>query len=237
MRHAVLHFLVFILLSFNALDAEDSKRTCRILFLDRPLSAPRTMHLFDGTVSREVDLPEMNLSKTYALPLGDISIALLSNPLGKKKQLPAGAPTAIVRAAATDIYLLVMSDPSNKFAPVRIQVVDASMAHFSRGQTLWYNLTELTVGGMLGSSKLVLKPRSQSIMDAPLTEAGYYPVSLAYYKEDKKDIYPICETRWAHDPSSRYISFVIEQKFNRTPRVIVFPDFRCDKSNADKKEK
>ena len=37
--------------------------TCRILFLDGPDDGPDTLQLFDGTSSREVELPRLNFSK------------------------------------------------------------------------------------------------------------------------------------------------------------------------------
>lgn len=218
--------LFIALLSATHAQEAAKQRTCRILYLDRPSTAPETMHLFDGSASREVDLPGMNLSKVYPLPPGKISLALLSAPLANPEELPPGAPSTSVPESATDIYLLVISDPSNKVAPVCLQVVDASAAKLSRGKTLWFNLTEYTVGGTLGIEKLVIKPMSRAVADAPRKEAGDYPVSLAYRMEGNEHLYPICETRWLHDPRGRNLGFVIARPGSRTPRVLVFPDFR-----------
>jgi hypothetical protein len=225
----VLYFLTFIFLSCVAHGQEKKTRTCRILFLERPPGTPSTMHLFDGFASREVDLPSMNLSKVYELPPEKISLSLLNKPLTKPDELPTGAPTTIVPEIATDIYLLVMSDPANKVAPVRLQVVHASETKVARGQTLWFNLTEVTVGGKLGSEKIVLKPSSRAVTNAPRSDGGDYPVSLGYHMEGKDHLYPICETRWTHDPRGRNLGFVIARQSSRTPRVFVFPDLREDK--------
>lgn len=226
MKYSVLHLLALLFLTCAAFGQREKDRTCRILFLERPSDAPLTMHLFDGAASREVDLPGMNLSKIYDLPPGRISIALLPAPLANPKELPPGAPTATVPETVTDMYLLVVSDPANKVAPVRLQVVDASAAKLRRGQTLWFNLTELKVGGTLGSETIVLQPKSRAVMDAPRNDAGDYPVSLAYRMEGKEHLYPICQTRWSHDPRGRNLGFVITRPGSRTPRVLVFPDFR-----------
>jgi hypothetical protein len=110
--------------------------------------------------------------------------------------------------------------------PVRLQVVDVGAAKLRRGQTLWFNLTPLTVGGKLGSEAIILKPSSRAVTGAPRIDAGDYPVSLAYRMEGKEHNYPICETRWTHDPRSRNLGFVIARQGTRTPRVFVFPDFR-----------
>ena len=229
MKQLALHLLTFLFLTLAAHGQQAKNRTCRILFLERPDEAPATLHLFDGTASREVELPGMNLSQVYELPAGDISLAMLSAAPPDPKVIPAGAPSATVPAAITDIYLLVMSDPANKVAPVSLQIVDASAAKLLRGQTLWYNLTELTIGGKLGAASIILKPKSRAIMEAPRNDAGDYPVTLAYRKEGIEQAYPICETRWAHDPRNRNLGFVMTKPGSRTPRVLVFPDFRVEK--------
>lgn len=226
MKQLTLRLLSLVFLTSAASGQRVEDRTCRILFLDRPVGAPATMHLFDGKASREVDLPGMNLSKVYQLPPGKISLALLSTSLADPEQPPPGAPSASVPETATDIYLLVTADPANKVAPVRLQVVDAGAAKFRRGQTLWFNLTELTVGGKLGSETIVLKPGSRAVMDAPTDGPGGYPVNIAYRNGDNGNLYPICETRWTHDPRARSLGFVITRDGARTPRVLVFPDLR-----------
>ncbi len=230
MKNSALQLLALAFLTCSATGQQAKDRTCRILFLERPSDAPATLHLFDGKASREVDLPGMNLSKVYDLPPGKISLALLPKPLSNPEELPPGSPSAPVPETAADIYLLVMSDPANKVAPVRLQVVDAGAAKLRRGQTLWFNLTPLTIGGKLGSESLILKPSSRAVMGAPRSDAGDYPVSLAYRMEGKEHNYPICETRWTHDPRGRNLGFVIARPGSRTPRVFVFPDFRSEKA-------
>lgn len=229
MKQHALQLLILLFLTLVAQGQQAKQRTCRILFLERPDEAPVTLHLFDGTATREVDLPSMNLSQVYELPVGDISLALLSTPAPTPKEIPAGAPTVAVAAAITDLYLLVTSDPTNQIAPVSLQVVDAGAAKLMRGQTLWFNLTELAIGGKLGSATIILKPKSRAVMEAPRSDAGDYAVSLAYRKEGKEHPYPICETRWVHDPRNRNLGFVLTSQGSRTPRVLVFPDFREEK--------
>jgi hypothetical protein len=227
LKRSILQFLALVLL-VSAAHGQQAKveRTCRILFLGRPAGAPSTLHLFDGTASREVDLPGMNLSRIYELPPGPIRLALLSAPLDDPEKLPPGAPSATVPKSATDIFLLVTDDPANQVAPVRMNVVDAGAAKLRRGQTLWFNLTELTVGGKLGSEMIVLKPESRAVMDSPRNDAGDYHVRLSYRMEGKEHLYPICETRWMHDPRRRNLGFVIAGQGSRVPRVLVFPDYR-----------
>jgi hypothetical protein len=210
-------------------------KTCRILFLQRPVSAPKTLFLFDGIQSREVELPRMNFSIVYELPAETRSIALLSQPLSATsrddstaRQIPANAPKSLIPETVVDFYLLLVSDPANAVAPVKMQIVDANIEKFRRGQMLWINLTDLTVGGQLGNKQILVKPNGKTIMDAPVTE-GDYPVNVSYHKEGMKRAEPIFQTRWVHDRRARSLAFVISETAAMLPRVMVFEDIRAEK--------
>ena len=202
------------------------KHTCRILFFDGPDAAPEKLHLFDGTSSREVDLPRMNFSKVYPLPPGPLVLSLLPTPLTDPTKLPPGAPSVAVAEDVSDFYLLVTSDPANEVAPVRMQVINASADKLRAGQMLWFNLTKNTVGGTVGSEKLVIPPNSRIILNAPAPGNQDYPVNLTFRIPDNEHLYPLCETRWRHDPRSRSVVFINTEAGVRSPRVLVFPDYR-----------
>ena len=72
----------------------------------------------------------------------------------------------------------------------------------------------------------MMKPKSQKIVAAPTTKNEDFVVDLAFQLPDDKELYPLCETKWIHDPSSRKVVFVIKEKGSRTPRVRGFSDFR-----------
>jgi len=222
-----LFFLLFFSLMLGAVHAEKpSHRTCRILFLNGPESAPDTLHLHDGTRSQEVDLPRMNLSKVYDLPEGPLTLRFLKQPVTDPKNLPTNAPHAIVAETMRDLYLLVTSDPSNTTAPVKIQVINANADQLKAGQMLWFNLTEQDIGGVVGSQKLVLRGLSRQVMEAPSNKSEGYAVNLNYRRAGSEALYPLCETQWQHDPRSRSLAFVMTENGARTPRIMVFPDYR-----------
>jgi hypothetical protein len=201
-------------------------RTCRILFLEGPDSAPNKLQLFDGTRSREVELPRLNFSPVYQLPAGNLTLSLLPDPPADPAKLPAGAPRANVAETVVDFYLLLTSDPSNPVAPVKIQVINAGTDRLRAGQMMWFNLTDHQIGGRIGKERLAMQPRSTVTLDPPANGAEDYPVDLAYRLPGKDIAYPICETKWRHDPKSRSLAFVFAKPGTRTPRVLVFPDFR-----------
>jgi hypothetical protein len=234
MRSFIRHLLLAALLAGASLAQPKAKdRTCRILFLEGPDSAPNTLHLFDGTRSREVELPRLNLSKIYELPAGNLILTLLPAPPADPEKLPAGAPSAKLAETVTDFYLLLTSDPANTVAPVKMQIIAAGTDRLRAGQMLWFNLTAHQIGGRIGSEKLALRPQSTVTLDPPASSAGDYPVDLAYRVEGKETVYPICETQWRHDPRSRSLAFVFAKPGTRTPRVQVFPDFRSTRDAAE----
>lgn len=233
----VLMFLASASLSASAA-SDEPRRSCRIVFLAAPDGAPESLHLFDGEKSQPVDLPRLGLSEVYALPAGDIHIALLPKAVqtvtpGKPSPVPAGAPTAAIPAAMTDFYLLLSSDPANSVAPVKIQVIDANPAQFKRGQQLWFNLTPNQVGGILGSQKVRFEPNSRSIVDGPASSGGGYQVNLYHLPPGKKQTYPICETQWIYDPTARSVFFILMPTNKRTPHVFGMFDARTGKADRN----
>lgn len=227
-------FLILLALASATFGKEQATRTCRILFLEGPDAAPNSLHLFDGTRSQEVELPRMNFSPVYELPPGNLTLSLLPAPPADPEKLPDGAPTAKLPESVVDFYLLLTSDPANKIAPVSMQVINAGTGRLKTGQMLWFNLTDHQVGGRLGSEKLVIEPKSTATLDPPAVGATDYPVDLAYRIQGKEPLYPICETKWRHDPRSRSLAFIFAKPGTRTPRVLVFTDFRASEKAAER---
>lgn len=90
----------------------------------------------------------------------------------------------------------------------------------------WFNLTPNAIGGIVGSEKLSMPSNSQVTIKAPADGNADYDVRLAYRISGEERYRPICETKWRHDPRSRYIVFIIGDAMNRSPRVMSFPDYR-----------
>lgn len=209
-------------------------RTCRLLFLGAPDGAPEKLHLFDGTTSQEVELPQMNLSPVYQLVGGPLVLRLLPAAPAKPEDVSSDAPKVALPEAVTDCYLLVSSDPTNKIAPVKLQVIDADPAKFTNGQMLWFNLTPNQIGGKIGDSDLAMTANSRKILDAPASANEDYNVNLSFRMPGNERLYPLCETKWQHDTRSRTVVFVVIQEGTRTPRVLGFPDYRKAAPKSEK---
>lgn len=189
-------------------------------------NAPETLQLFDGTASQEIELPRMNFSEVYSVASGPVVLRLLENAATKLEDVPKEAPKANLPEAITDFYLLVTNNPKNKLLPVSMQIIDANAANFRKGQLLWFNLSQAKVAGKLGKEQLALKPRARQISKAPANGAEQYPVKLFYQLPGDKNVWPLCETEWLHNPQGRIVMFIIPEAGSRAPRIMGFPDFR-----------
>lgn len=208
-------------------------RTCRILFLGATNGAPDSLVLFDGTSAQRVELPSMNLSPVYRLPGGPLVLRLLDKEPVKPEDVPQGAPSVRIGESTGDFYLLATNDPKNKVIPVAMQVINADQASFRKGQMLWFNLTTHKVGGKLGSEKLVLEPNSRKISAAPAKGTESYPVELYYQSPGDTNLWPLCETKWQHNPAGRTVVFVLNESGSKVPRIMGFPDFRAEEKKKE----
>ncbi len=218
---------------FVILTSGISARTCRILFLDRPANAPKTLHLFDGEKIRQVELPQLNLSPVYELPDGNLNLRFFINAPTDLKNIPEGAPSAKIAEAIKDVYLILTSNPKNEVAPINVQMVSADSTNVSRGQMLWFNLTDQRVGGKVGTEKLDLKPLGRERVGEPRQGTGDYPVELYFVIEGDTHLHPLCETQWQHDPRSRSLVFIAKNGNRRAPRIYSVSDFRMPEKKED----
>ncbi len=235
MRLPLIVFIASVCQLAPATAQEKAKRTCRILFLAAPPDAPKTLFLSDGSSTQQIELPSMNLSKIYPLANGDITLTMLPAMPLPQVPLPADAPKATVAEAIRDIYLLVSSDPANKTAPVRFQVINANVDGFRNGQLLWFNLSPHRISGKIGSETLDLPPNSKAILKTPATNIGDYNVKIGYVPAGTQRTEPVCETIWLHDPKIKNVVFVLPVPESRIPRIMGFPDYResPEKSGTD----
>lgn len=227
------YLLLFLASTISAWAAQTSDLTLRILYLNAPSDAPRELILFDGEVSQVVKLPKMNLSPVYTLRADARAIALLKTKPESIESVPPNAPRVRIPEGVVDFFLFISPDPSNAVIPVRMTVIDAGNDGFEIGQMLWFNLTDKKVGGEVGSEQVVISPKSRHLMNAPVQEASNYPVKLAFTIPGKEQLYPLCQTKWFHNPNSRNLAFIIPEPNRRAPKVMVFPDYRLNWRKSD----
>lgn len=221
---------ILLLLSFLAVStlsgAEKGARTFRVLYLDAPRDAPRITYLFDGKASQEIELPRMNLSPVYELSASVQTIVLSQTPYTSIEEVNPKAPQAKIPEGVADFYLLIGTDKDNPVAPLVPKIVPLEKSSFKTGGMLWFNLTDNVVGGKVGSQRLMMKPLSQQVVKAPSSRNEGYIVDLAFQQPGDEELYPLCETKWIHDPKSRMVVFVTGTEHSSTLRVRGVTDFR-----------
>lgn len=223
--------LLFMLAA--ALPAAERARTCRILFPGGPQQAASKYYIFDGKSSQEVLLPRLSLSPVYKLAAGDVKIRLLTSPVLKPEDIPAGVPEINVPADVRDIYLLLSDHPDNKVLPLKLSVVNANEDKIRLGEMQWFNMTQKHLAGKVGKSSLNLQANSSVVVNEPASSAGDYPVEIYFRVPGDERTHPLIEGQWYHDPRSRFIVFVYDDGNRRAPRVMSVSDFRVAETKED----
>jgi hypothetical protein len=225
MKNLFLICLLLIQLPVSAQQEPEKKRTCRVIFPERPQSAPKEAYLFDGEKSQKVILPNLNFSEVIELPLGAITIGMSPDAVSDPEAFPAGAPSVSIPAEHTDLYLLIFTDSKNKVLPIRIQPIYIDKDLFKAGETMWFNFSNRKIAAKLGQAKLLIEPKKRVISKSPLAKSGYYLADFSHKEEKDTEYSPIMRKSWWHDEFSRHIGFVIDAG-DRLPKIYMFRDRR-----------
>lgn len=201
------------------------KRTCRIIFPERPNDAPKVAYLFDGKENHEIALPSMNFSEVLTLPRGELFLMMSPTRIVDLENLPTDLPRLRIAENVREFYILVTPDRSNARLPIRMNLVNASDGKLKPGETLWFNLTEDRIVAMLGESKMSVMPKGTTITRDPLPESGYYKAQFAHQRNAEGKFHRITEQMWWHDAESRHLGFIVNSG-GRLPKIYFYRDFR-----------
>ncbi|MFU8771891.1 MAG: hypothetical protein ACNA8H_05665 [Anaerolineales bacterium] len=204
---------------------EQTKRTCRILYVADSSETISEAYLFDGTTSQKLHLPKMNFSEVIELPTGDLKLSLLSEPGNAPGGFPESAPAVNLTDKVTDFFLLVTGDPDNTYLPVKLTLIDISNNRLKPGETLWINYTDNKISAVLGEDELTILPMKRAISRSSLKKSGYYKAEFTYQREADGDFLPIMRKSWWHDSSSKNLGFIV-QTSARLPKIFTIRDHR-----------
>lgn len=223
-------FFIFLMSGLPALAEEagndqNAKRSCRIIFPERPNDAPKLAYLFDGIKSHEVTLPSMNFSDVIFLPPGEITLLMTPDQVTESENPPSSTPTLTIPGEVRDFYIHVTPDPLNPTLPLRMELVDIGNGKLKPGETLWCNLTDHQIVAKLEGIEIIAPPNTQKVSKAPLPQNGYYRAEFTYQPDAKGDFLRITEQNWWHDAKSRHLGFIVNSG-GRLPRIYFFRDFR-----------
>jgi hypothetical protein len=186
-----------------------AERVVRSIYYQGSEDAPRKAFLYGVSGKHvEVTFPRSNISDAVKLPDGGENFFLVPEVLPEDGVIPKNAPRVGIPKAWTLSALLISKDASNPVLPVRATPVNMSDSVFKPGEMLWINLTDITVGGRIGDTKLLLKPKSNGLLKTPKSERGDYPVVIdCLIPGDKKTRWLVRQT-WRHNPRARQLVFV-----------------------------
>lgn len=207
---ALLTILGFILLTPLILGA----REVRLIYYKGPSEAPREAFLYGASGQFvQVRLPRSNASDAYELPDNGENFILLPEELPPTQlppevPLPAGAPIVNIPLDWSLTLLLVIEDKSNPIFPVKVQPINASDSVFGPGQTYWINLTDIFVGGTVGDTRMVIKPRSMVITEPPREDRGDYKVVIDSVTPGENKRRWLVRQTWRHSPEARQLVFI-----------------------------
>lgn len=200
-------------------------RTCRIVYPERPQSAPKNAFLFDGSTSRMVTLPSMNFSEVIDLPGGEINLLMTLTEISDPKALPVKAPGLLVSDDVNDFYIVLAHDSRNPEVPLSMSLISVGNGEIKAGETLWLNRTDHRIVAKLGNADMSVEPHGRTISRNPLQNSGYYQASLTYQVNGEGVPAPITEQNWWHDAQSRHLGF-ISCSSEKLPKIYYFRDFR-----------
>ena len=223
LRHTIAILAAGVCICANTLQAKP--RSCRIVFPERPQSAPKIAYLFDGSKSVRVTLPSMNLSEVVNLPHGELTVAMTPNEISDPKELSPNAPILRVSEKTTEFYIVLTPDPKNQDLPVKMNLVETGEGKLKAGETLWFNSTEHRIAAKLGNHEMSVDPRGRSVSKDPIPASGYYIAKFAFQVEGKGQYAPITEQYWWHDAESRHLGFIVNSG-GKLPKIYFFRDFR-----------
>ena len=201
------------------------KRTCRIIFPERPSDAPKGAFLFDGKNSQKVQLPSMNFSPVVSLEAGEKTVFMTTNPVTNIKDVPANTPKLNIPVEVNDFYIYVTYDRVNTELVLKMNMISLSDGKFKPSETLWINKTKHRISADLGLTKMTVDPESQTISKGPLEQSGYYRAEFTYQPNAEGDFKKITEQQWWHDEKSRHLGFIISNG-DKLPKIYFFRDFR-----------
>lgn len=229
------HFFIFAAVFSLLATSLEAKRTCRVVYPERPQAAPKNAYLFDGKKSQSITLPSMNLSEVIELPSGEITIAMTPNEIKDPKLLSPKSPLLRIPEKIIEFYIIIIPDPTNQDMPVKMNLVDTGSGKLNPGETLWYNFTKHQIAAKLGSADMKIDPMGRTISKDPVAASGYYAAKFAYQANGKGEFAPITEQYWWHDATSRHLGFMVNTG-GKLPKIYFYRDFRDQESLRGKKD-
>lgn len=217
-------FVSILLLVFSSLlqAQEPEKDGIKVRFLAEraPKEIGEVVMKAEEKQSANFTLPTNNLSEPQIAPARAFKVQTVSKSL-------ALAAVSLPDQGKSFIVLLVPV-PAGGYKPVVLRADDPS---FKPGDTYFYNHSDKTVLGFVGTAKFTLDPgKGQSLHPEGARPEKFYDVGFGVKEKDGKQT-ALSSTRWPVDPNLR--SYVFFFTNSQTKRV----DFRAVDEFVDPEKK
>lgn len=224
--------LLFLVSTFSLVAQEESnevKRTCRALFLNKTADAPDAVFLFDGKTSRKIYLSGKAFSSPVELAAGATTVFFSPSEIKMAEELNPALPSMTIPETVSDLYLLVVSDPSNSLLPLRFKPINVSDERLEPGEILWLNLSNHNVMAKLGDHQVSIPSKKQAISPPPREGNGYYPAKFIYQRDGQGEFRRALNKTWRFQENSKSLGFIIDSG-GRRPEIFTIRDRRTAKA-------
>lgn len=200
-RHLFRFLLVVVCLAGDLSAAAEPGSTGVRALLLVPGGPVVKLHPLSGAVAGEgVQVGARGLSDSFRIATREFSLAV---PDAKQESGYRGVAKVTLPAEGKDFIILL--EPAG--ATYKVHVVNSRESRFGADCVLFFNATEITLGGTLGTNKVLFKPREAVFgKPPPRGEKPYYQIT--FYQPDEDKARPFANTRWPHRDGSRcYVFF------------------------------
>jgi hypothetical protein len=192
-----------------------------------PVEDLQTAHYIVRGKAEEVELPKMNLSRSYEVP--DDGQVIFGTPALKDGESVI-IPIARARIPAEfkeSLLLFFPATTNDSGIKYEIKVLNYDVKLFPPGSYLFINASDDDVAGMFGTEKLMIPARRQVFFTAPsalMNDERYY-VNIRTRIDGQWR--PLYKSYWRKDTKKRKLGLIYRDPVTARLRLLCFP-YRTD---------
>lgn len=192
---------------------EEQKITLQFLAFPKQESADPIELLVGEGKTIPIDTPGNELSQEYrvARPASIVVGITTKNAEGEPVFQALGQARCL---SAKRQIVLLMRKGEEITDGFEVIPIDGELGHFTGGDYLFINASELAVGGIIGDQKLALKPGQRSMLKPAAThKGGGCQITLSYQRDEKDTKGKVFfDTRWSVNERYRTLVFFYQDR-------------------------
>lgn len=188
-----------------------------------PVKGIQKVHYMSGGKAVEVELPKMNLSRSYKIPA---SGKILFGEPTEKDGKEVIKPLAIATIPEGGKELLLLFFPASKKdtqMKYQVKVLNYDPGVFANGQYLFLNLSNEDVVGMFGKKRVFIGARKQVkfIPSSGLKDDERYYVNIR--SKVNNQWRPLYKSYWYKSGSAKKLGLIYRDPSTKRLRLLCFP--------------